>query len=111
MPPLKNKTGTLKNGKCTFKQNGDIIEELAREYQSKLEENDFSLKRNFRKEKFLKDIKNELRRIGNGKKEESGDFQERLHDVLRTKMYDKQPNYNHLEFKDEAGEKSALIDY
>ena len=43
MPPLKNKTGTLKNGKCTFKQNGDIIEELAREYQLKLEENGISV--------------------------------------------------------------------
>ena len=31
------------NGKCAFKQNGDIIEELAKEYQSKLEKNGISV--------------------------------------------------------------------
>ena len=75
------------DGKYAFKQNGDIIEELAKEYQSKLEENGIKV----RKEKFLKDMKKEFHKIANGKKEESEEFQERLHDVLRTKMYDKQP--------------------
>ena len=77
------------DGKCAFKQNGDIIEELAREYQTKLEKNgisvpkkernccmlssnqpnkiiqedlftkkncEFSLEKNFRKEKVLKNM-------------------------------------------------------
>ena len=52
------------------------------------------------KQSKIDELKNELHRIANGKKEESEEFQERLHDVLRTKMYDKQPNYNHLEFED-----------
>ena len=88
-------------GNVHLNKNGDIIEELAKEYQSKLEENGIRV----RKEKFLKDMKKELHRIANGKMEESEEFQKKLHDVLQTKMYDKQPNYSHLEFEDEAGEK------
>ena len=49
-------------------------------------------------------LKNELHRIANGKKEESEEFQERLDDVLQTKMYERQHNYNPLELEDGTGE-------
>ena len=49
-------------------------------------------------------MKDELHRIANEKKEESKEFQERLHDVLQTKMYNRQPNYNPLELEDGTGE-------
>ena len=54
-------------------------------------------------------LRNEIRKITNKKKRRNEKFRRRLGIIQENEMYDRQPNYNHLEFEDETGETSLPL--